>query len=301
MILRYILFFLFLVFLYLPSQAAMYPLNSDVIGILTQYTVRESDTLYGIARQHDIGIVELLAANPGVDPWRPTPGKELILPTSHVVPVIEHKAIVLNLSELRLFYFPDAQNVMTFPIGIGKEGWQTPLGTTFITLKRKNPIWIPPASIRKENPELPAFIAAGEDNPLGLYAMNLGWKDYRIHGTNRPYGVGKRSSHGCIRLYPEDIEILFSMVTEGTKVIIIDKPYKLGWQSDALYLEITPTQNQADIIAAYKQPDALNLPEVYEAVRKIAGNNTKISWYAIEEAIRQHNGIPVIIGYKTSK
>lgn len=290
----------FLLFPAMPLFAAVYPLQSDVVGQVGSYIVRHDDNLYEIARRFDIGIVELLAANPGTDPWQPLPGSQLILTTRHVLPEAERQGIVINLSELRLFYYPGNGTVMTFPIGIGKEGWQTPTGSTLIAKKRKNPSWIPPTSIREEKPDLPEIIPPGPENPLGAHALNLGWPGYVIHGTNRPYGIGKRSSHGCIRLYPEDISLLFDKVKEGTPVTIIDTPYKLGWQGNGLFLEITPTQQQADAIAEYHRPASVSIPEIYEAIRMKAQQEIEIYWYEVDQAIAHRSGIPLLIGKKSA-
>ena len=135
---------------------------------------------------------------------------------------------------------------------------------------------------------------------MGNYALNLGWPSYAIHGTNRPYGIGKRSSHGCIRLYPEDIEVLFNAVSVGMPVTVIDTPYKLGWRDDTLYLEVTPTQVQADIIAEYRRPFPSAIDEIHDAVRNAAGENTQIDWYAVEEAATKRSGIPTAIGERQS-
>lgn len=288
---------LLLVYLYInyPAQAATFKRNGDLIGEVTTYKVKKEDNLYEVARQHDLGIVELLAANPGVDVWTPKKDTLLTLTTSHVLPKI-HNGIVINLSELRLFYFVDENTIMTFPIGIGSEGWSTPTGTTKITLKRKDPTWTPPDSIREENPELPDIIPPGPDNPLGAYALNLGLPRFAIHGTNRPYGVGKRSSHGCIRLYPEDIEILFNAVSTGTQVTIVDTPYKIGWQGDTMFLEVTQTQKQSDTIAAYRVPARISMPDIHNTIRQTAGDNAVIDWFIVDHAINEHSGIPVAIG-----
>lgn len=283
------------------ANAAVYPVGGDLIGEPTYYQPAVEDNLYEIARRFDVGIVEMLAANPGVDPWFPPPGKRLTITTVHILPPGERKGIVINLAELRLFYYADENTVMTFPIGIGREGWRTPAGTTFIVARRKDPAWIPPDSIRRENPELPEIVPAGPDNPLGQYALNLGWPGYVIHGTNRPYGVGKRSSHGCIRLYPEDIAVLFDAVREGTPVRIVDTAYKLGWRGDTLFLEVTPTQEQSDIIAEYSRSAPANIPGIYNAIEHMAQAGTVIDWYALEQAVIRHDGIPVIIASRPRK
>ena len=284
------------------AAAATYTVNGDVVGEVTHYTVKPKETLYSIARHLDLGIVEVLAANPDIDPWTPEVGTKLDLPTAHILPDAPHEGIVINLSELRLFYFPDAQTVMTFPVGVGREGWQTPVGSTTVVKKRKDPAWIPPDSIRKENPKLPAIILPGPNNPLGQYALNLGWDGYRIHGTNRPAGVGKRSSHGCIRLYPEDIKLLFNEVKVGTPVKVIDVPFKLGWQNDVLFLEVSPTQERSDKIADYQVPPPLSIHGVHTAIRKAVGNaRADVDWYAVDNAISDQDGIPIVVAKRNSK
>ncbi|NTU77095.1 MAG: L,D-transpeptidase family protein [Alphaproteobacteria bacterium] len=267
----------------------------DLIGETTTYEIQAEDNLYALARQFDLGIVDLLAANPGVDPWMPREKEALLLPAAHILPTAPRKGIVINLSEMRLYYFPDSHSVMTFPIGIGREGWETPLGRTIVAHKRENPAWIPPPSIRHEHPDLPEYFPPGPDNPLGAFALDLGWEAYRIHGTNKPSGIGVRSSHGCIRLYPEDIATLFPLVKVGTPVTVVDEPYKLGWSGDQLWLEISPTQQQADIIADYGQPSAIDRPGIHASVEQAAGKGAAIDWYRIDEALAQATGIPVLV------
>ena len=268
--------------------------NSDVVGEAVQYTVLDDETFYSIARKFDLGIVELMAANPGIDPWIPASGSAINIPTSYILPKAKHRGIVINLPELRLFYYPSAKTVLTFQVGIGREGWQTPIGETKIILKRKNQSWTPPASILATKPDLPKFVPAGPDNPLGNYAMNLGWESFLIHGTNKPLGIGLRSSHGCIRMYPEDIEVLFNAVNKGTPVTVIDSPYKLGRSGSDIYLEVTPTQEQTDDIANYRELEPLVPEDIYKAIDKITGNS-EIDWQIVDEAVIKRNGIPVVI------
>lgn len=279
-----------------PAWPATYLIESDLIGAIQHYNVQEKDNLYEIARRFDIGIVELLSANPGIDPWIPKPGTSLTITTMHILPPTPRKGIVINLPELRLFYYMDNGKVMTFPIGIGRQGWQTPVAITKIIRKRKNPAWVPPASIRAEDPTLPDVFPPGPDNPLGEYALDLGLKNILIHGTNRPYGVGKRSSHGCIRLYPEDIAELYKAVKMETAIAIIDMPFKIGWKENKLFLEVTPTQHQIDTIADYRQPLPVSMPDIYTVIDWIANRETDISWYDLEQVIGSQNGIPTIIG-----
>jgi L,D-transpeptidase ErfK/SrfK len=230
------------VFKYEPGVTA-------VLGELQVTHARHEDTLADIARRFDVGYDELHRANPGVDPWLPGEGTTIVLPTLFVMPDGPRDGLVVNVAAMRLFYFPKAakgapRTVVTYPIGIGKIGWATPIGSTKVVSKRKGPVWTPPESVRKEHAAngdpLPARVPSGPDNPLGAYAMNLGWPSYLIHGTNKPPGVGMRASHGCIRLYPEDIESLFGEVAVGTKVTVVNQPLLAAWQGESLYVQSFP-------------------------------------------------------------
>jgi L,D-transpeptidase ErfK/SrfK len=291
-----------ILFLCFDAQSATYKIhkNTRLFGEAGSYTIAENDTFYDIARKFDLGIVELMAANPGVDPWIPEVGSSILLPTTYIIPEVKRQGIVINLPELRLFYFSDAQTIMTFPIGIGRDGWQTPVGETKIILKRKNPSWTPPDSILEIKPDLPKIVPAGPDNPLGLYAMTLGFKPgaFLIHGTNKPAGIGLRSSHGCIRMYPEDIEVLFSHVKKGTNVRVIDSPYQLGWKGAELYLKVMPTQEQSDEIANNAELTPLVPENIYKYIDKMNINNIKVDWPAVDEAIIKRTGITAPIGKK---
>jgi L,D-transpeptidase ErfK/SrfK len=216
------------------------------VGVLQVTSAGADDTLPDIARRFNVGFDELALANPTMDPWSPGVGHEVILPTQFVLPDAPHEGVVINVAAMRLFYYPkhapgSPQVVITHPIGIGRVGWRTPEGITRITAREKDPVWIPPLSVRREHLEdgerLPARVPAGPDNPLGNRLFRLGWPSYLIHGTNKPYGVGMRSSHGCVRLYPEDIERLYELVPIGTPVRIVNQPVLLGWQGDALVLQ----------------------------------------------------------------
>ncbi|HUO95283.1 MAG TPA: L,D-transpeptidase family protein, partial [Steroidobacteraceae bacterium] len=222
------------------------PAHDDVVGTLQVTTVGADDTLPDIARRFNVGYEEIVRANPGIDPWLPGAGREIVVPTRFILPDAPRDGIVINVAAMRLYYFPkhargEPQTVITHPIGIGKVGWQTPEGVTKIVARVKDPIWVPPVSVRKEHLEngdvLPPKVPAGPDNPLGAYMFRLGWPSYLVHGTNKPYGVGMRSSHGCVRLYPEDIAILYDTVPIGTPLRVVNQPYLLGWQGDTLYVQ----------------------------------------------------------------
>jgi L,D-transpeptidase ErfK/SrfK len=225
------------------------PERDEVVGELQVTRVEGEDTLSDIARRFNLGYEEIVRANPGVDPWLPGVGREIVVPTQFVLPAAPREGLVINLAQLRVFYFPKVKEgepptVITHPIGIGKVGWSTPEGTTKVVSKLKNPTWYPPASVRKEHREagdpLPAKVPPGPDNPLGAHMMRLGWPSYLIHGTNKPYGVGLRSSHGCMRFYPEDIAELYDKIPVGTKVTVVNQPFVFGWRDDSLYVQAFP-------------------------------------------------------------
>ena len=218
----------------------------SVVGAPQIVYPSEENTLSDLAREYGLGYDEIIAANPDVDPWMPGERTPVLLPTQYVIPDVPREGIVLNIASKRLFYFPEVaegqpQSVMTYPIGIGRIGWETPLGTTVVVSKATDPHWYVPASVRREHTELgnplPSVVPPGPDNPLGAYVLKLEMPGYLIHGTNQPYGVGMRVSHGCIRLYPENIELLFSMVEPGVPVRIINEPYLLGRSNGELYFE----------------------------------------------------------------
>jgi len=277
------------------GSAREFPLpqpGNDAVGEISSITSRYEDTLFDIARNNDLGYLEISEANPGVDPWLPGEGLEIILPTRFLLPPGPREGVVINLAELRLYYYPKGENrVVTYPLGIGREGWGTPIGETRVTGKRPNPSWTPPDSIRREHLEmgnvLPKVVPPGPDNPLGAYAIYLAMPGYLLHGTNKPFGVGMRVSHGCIRLYPEDIEKLFPRIPIHTRVRIINEPYKLGWIAGRLYIEAhQPLSEQ-------QQPVGVDLDHLREAVASALGaRRPEIDWDALLDAALTHSGIP---------
>jgi len=284
----------------LPASAQDIP-DGDLVGANATYTVAGGDTLTGIARRNHIGFVELLAANPAVTSSVIKAGQSLVIPGQHLLPAEDRKGIVVNLAALRLFRFAPDGTVMSFPISVGREGWDTPTGTTQIVQKRKDPVWTVPASIRAEDPSLPAVIPAGPDNPLGQYALSLGWPGYLIHGTNKPSSIGRPSSHGCMRMYPEGVETLFGAVEVGETVTVVDTPVTLGQSGGRLYLQVTPTRDQAKSIAAYKpvlplaEADA-PVAELMDRLSALKAAGAEIDDQAVTDAIARHDGIPVAIG-----
>ncbi len=279
--------------LFVTSQtyaSGAFPLNSPsllLIGAKQPYTVKEKETLIELARKFNVGYNEMVHANSSIDPWVPEKGSTITVPTFWLLPEQMEKGILINLAEMRLYYFfalNKNKYVKTYPIGIGVAGSDTPTGNYKITAKVKNPVWNVPASIRKEDPELPAFVLPGPDNPLGGYWLQLSVNGYGIHGTNRPLGIGRRVSHGCIRLYPEDIKVLFTLVRPGTNVRIIDEPVKVGAYKEKVYIEVNRS-GQSD-------PELITL-----AVKKLSRKRLleKVDTQRIISAIKSATGLPAII------
>jgi L,D-transpeptidase ErfK/SrfK len=278
----------------LVSGVASPAVLPQVIGIPSRYVTREQDTLLDIARAYDVGYVEMRAANPGIDPWLPGEGRELVVPTQHILPDAPHLGVVINLAELRLYYFPNKGEPRSFPIGIGGEGKETPVGRTRISAKRPHPVWVPTPSEHAENPDLPQSVGPGPDNPMGEYALYLGWKGYAVHGTNKPYSIGRRDSHGCIRMYPEDIEWLYLTITIGTPVIVVDQSAKTGWSGGELYLEVHPTQQDADALEEEGAPRSTLAIDADDLITRTAGFDAgRLDWYTIHLAETRRDGVAV--------
>jgi L,D-transpeptidase ErfK/SrfK len=274
-------------FLLVPGQAA--------VGALGVYVTRDDDTLLDVARRYDLGYTQLVAANPGVDPWLPGAGRRIALPSYYLLPDGPRRGVVINLVQQRLFYFPpDGRTVETYPIGVAVQGSSTPLGTTRVVAKRVHPTWYPPLSIRKEQPDLPQMVPPGPDNPLGDYALVLGWASYLIHGTNKPDGVGRNSSHGCLRLYPEDIERLFKEVPVGTPVRVVNEEVQAAWIGSELYVAIYPNKDQAEQIDTDKPMTSAVPPRLEKRLAAEAGGDRlgRVDWDEVEKAGRDRTGIP---------
>jgi L,D-transpeptidase ErfK/SrfK len=285
----------------LTGVGATYPLNGtdSVVGEIQYVTAKYEDTFLDIGRRYGVGYEEIVAANPGVDPWLPGEGTQIVIPTQFVLPDAPREGIVVSLAEHRLYYFPrpkpgETPVVMTYPISVGKMDWKTPLGLTRIVDKRVRPTWYPPESVRKEHAAegriLPKAVPPGPDNPLGEYAMRLGIPGgaYLIHGTNRPAGVGMPVTHGCIRMFPEDIEQLFKLVAVNTPVRIVHQPYKMGWLGDQLYMEVhAPLEGQED------REDLHSLTNITRLLVSATRDRTvAIDWAKAEAAFRRPTGIP---------
>ena len=281
--------------------------NQDVVGRLQVTIARQQDTLTDIARRFNVGYQEIIRANPDVDPWLPGEGTPVVLPTEFVLPDAPREGLVLNLAAMRLYYYPkrgkDAPiEVITHPIGIGKIGWVTPEGSTKVVSRIKDPVWTPPLSVRQEHAKdgdiLPSAVPPGPDNPLGRHMMRLGWPSYLIHGTNKPPGVGMRSSHGCIRLYPEDIEGLYESVPLGTRVTVVNQPYLLGWRGERLLIQAYEPQGDdkrdwSDVPKALRQKAVRPRATLW---KKVAAQSNAIDWDAIAHVAASPRGIALPVG-----
>lgn len=278
------------------AEFALLP-GDKAVGSVQEYVVQSGDLLADLARKFDVGYTEMLAANPGVDPWVPPAGRKILIPTLFILPDAPRQGIVINLGERRLYYFPPGGGrVVTYPIGIGATGFDTPHSVTKVVAKVADPTWVPPPSIRAEQPDLPAAIGPGPDNPLGAYEFRLGWKNYLIHGTNKPDGVGRNVSHGCIHLYPEDIEALFRQAPIGTPVRVIDQEGAVAWVGDRLYVETHPSKAQADAIDVEQPMPAEPLAGWRERVAAATGDNGQaVDWNAVDQAAARRAGLPIAV------
>lgn len=279
------------------SETALPARDGDITGLLHHYLVSSDETLINVAHQNGLGLLELMAANRGVDPWVPKDRTELILPLAFILPDAPREGIVINIAELRLYYFADdGQLRFTVPIGVGREGFETPNGPTKIVRKSDAPTWRPTADARRDDPTLPVEVPPGPQNPLGSYALYLGWPTYLIHGTNKPDGVGRRVSRGCIRLYPEDIERLYHLAEIGTKVTVVNQPVKFGWHANELFVEVHPTLDQLDQLETKGDFVPVRAAGNGEAARaKAAERAGDIDWSTLLWAEYERNGLPIQI------
>jgi L,D-transpeptidase ErfK/SrfK len=283
-----------------PASRARHPLESpphspDLVGRLTFRDARAEDTLVDLGPVLGVGYTELVAANPGVDPWLPKQGTRLVVPSARLLPSGKREGIVVNLGDLRLYFFEKGKPPRSYPIGIAKDGFATPLGDTVVKAKREKPVWVPGESARRDDPELPRQVKPGPDNPLGEHALYLGWPTYLIHGTNDPRGVGRHSSRGCIRLYPKDIAELYARVEIGTPVRVVNEPVKLGWIGGELYLEVNPDAEQSLSLDETGKQGVRRAPaKLREQIERAAGTKrAKVNWARAEGAGFRRSGIPV--------
>jgi L,D-transpeptidase ErfK/SrfK len=296
--------------------------GEEVFGGVQVIDARHEDTFVSLARTYNVGYEELRQANPGVDAWLPGEGTKITIPTLYVLPRAPQRGIVVNVAELRMYYFPEdsgpvpagvapgSRRVITHPISIGRMDWATPLGVTTVTAKVANPSWYPPQSIRDEhaarNDFLPRVVPPGPDNPLGLHSMRLGIPGYLIHGTNRPSGVGMRVTHGCVRMFPEDIEALYKTVPVGTRVNIVNQPVKIGWTADGtLYLESHPALQESTIDGEIVDASAETIPEqipespltslMRAYIAATDERRVELDWDAAERVAQFGSGVPEAI------
>jgi L,D-transpeptidase ErfK/SrfK len=289
-----------------PAQTHYFEVDqsSGIVGYVQRTSLGKEDTLPDVARRFDVGYEEMTTANPGVDPWLPGAGREVVVPTQFILPAAPHEGVVVNVAAMRIFYYPprkkgEPETVYTHPLGIGKVGWKTPEGTTKIISRQKDPIWVVPKSVRDEHAEdgetLPAQVPPGPDNPLGQYEFRLGWPSYLIHGTNKPYGVGMRSSHGCMRLYPEDIAVFFDLIPIGTKVTVVNQPYLFGWRDGTLYFQAYAVMED-DSRNWSKDRKRLLANLLNPKLRaKIAQHDEEIDWQRVGDLAHAPRAVPVPI------
>ncbi len=279
------------------------PPDVDVIGEVQRIEAAEEDTLLALGREYGVGYEEMRRANPGVDVWLPGAGTTIIIPSRFVLPNAPREGVVINLAEMRLYYYPAADDneparVETYPISVGRMDWVTPIGVTRITEKTENPFWFPPKSILEERAAqgrpLPNAVPPGPDNPLGNHKMRLDVPGgaYLIHGTNEPRGIGMRVTHGCIRMFPEDVESLFNRLPVGTSVSIVNQPVKAGWSGSSLLVEAHPVLPE-DAANAF---DPVQPPSLQEAVLAISAlldeGSSRVDHARLTKAVEAATGIP---------
>jgi L,D-transpeptidase ErfK/SrfK len=267
------------------------PPSADVVGRLAFRRASAEDTFVDLAPALGVGYVELVAANPGVDPWLPRAGTRLVLPKVRLVPSGPREGIVVNLGDLHLYFFEPGRPTRSFPIGVAKDGYATPLGVTRVTAKRERPVWIPGPSARRDG--YPERVEPGPENPLGEHALYLDWPGYLIHGTNDPRGVGRHSSRGCIRLYPRHMAWLYDRVEVGTPVRVVDQPVKLAWIGGELYLEVNPDAGQSLELDETGKRTPRAPESLREMVTRAAGEQAgRLDWARIERSGLRRSGVP---------
>jgi L,D-transpeptidase ErfK/SrfK len=282
-----------------PALALELPLpapGDDIVGEIRVITAKYEDTFADLGTANDLGYLEMVAANPGVDAWLPGEGTEIILPTRFILPPGPREGIVINLAEYRLYYYPKGRNVVyTYPLGIGREGWESPVANGRITAMTPNPGWYPPQSIREEHAAegdpLPTYVPPGPDNPLGPYKMTLSLPGYLIHGSNKKFGIGMRVSHGCFRMLNHNVLKLASLVSVGTPVRIINEPYKFGRSNGRLYLEAhAPLVDDAELSVEDKHAAVINT-----LLQRDSAAQLSLDWDMVREVVVSEDGLPVEI------
>ncbi len=282
-----------------PRENRLFPVKDDVIGSMQSMTTRYEDTFADIGTRTSIGYLELVHANPGIDPWLPGDGTRITLPQQHVLPDSPREGIVVNLAEFRLYYYKDG-GVKTYPVGVGSEQNPSPLTKSKVTMRLESPAWYPPKSVREEyeasGTPLPRVIPPGPENPLGNYALKLSAEGYLIHGTNKKFGIGMQVSHGCIRMYNNDIKELVFDVPKGTPVAFVDQPVKVGLNGNEVWLEVHRPKEDLDA----QTKDRL-WKAVMARMDTLMDSNPGLEFQraAVENAIDQADGIPRLVGERT--
>lgn len=274
--------------------------------VITQYSnklplerAEQEETLLDVALRHTLGQNEIVRLNPKLDRWEIKKGDMVRLANRRILPDTPHKGITLNISEFRMYQYPANQPgvVMSYAHGIGRQDWKTPLGETKIVRKVKDPAWHPPESIRKEHAAngdpLPEIVLPGPHNPLGAHALYLNLPgEYRIHGTDidKIFGIGMQITHGCVRMYPEDVKELFGSVDVGTPVYMVKQPIKVGWLDNTLYIEAHPDLQGEEISDGQRHEDAFKL--IQKATKQ---EMPEIDQKALSQALKELTGDPVAI------
>jgi L,D-transpeptidase ErfK/SrfK len=282
------------------SNAYVLAPGDTVVGQIETAHVIGDERPVDVARRRGLGHAELKLINPALDVWLPGNPDEIVLPLEFVLPNAPHRGIVLNVPEMRLYYFrtdwrTGTTEVLTYPIGIGREGWGTPHALTRVASKTRDPVWHPPESIRAEHAAagdpLPERVGPGPDNPMGTHALRLALPMYALHGTNKPWGVGMRVSHGCIRLYNEHIAELFDAVPVGTPVNIVNQPYKVGVRGGRLFLEAHPSLDEDQ---DHFEDNMTSVVKALVAMTEEGGY--EVDWALARQIVRQARGVPIEIG-----
>ncbi|MHA6493303.1 L,D-transpeptidase family protein [Pseudomonas borbori] len=282
-----------------PAIAAQWPLpppGEDIIGQVQVVNAKYEDTFADLGVANDLGYLEMVVANPGVDAWLPGEGTEIILPTRFILPPGPREGIVINLAEYRMYYFPKGENVVhTYPLGIGREGWNSPIAEARITAKTANPGWYPPKSIREEHAAdgdpLPSYVPPGPDNPLGPYKMALSVPGYLIHGSNKKFGIGMRVSHGCFRMLNHNVLQLAAMAPVGTSVRIVNEPYKFGRSNGKVYLEAhAPLTDSGELSVVDKHTEVINA-----LLKREELGDVRLDWEVVREVVAAEDGLPIEI------
>jgi L,D-transpeptidase ErfK/SrfK len=300
---------------FITSWAVIQPLLADtfdvpvdgstLVGRVKVVVPRLDNTLLDIARQLDVGHHEITLANPGVDVWVPRHDENIVVPSRYILPPKPWKGIIINIPQRRLFYFPEPlkgkpAKVMTYPVSIAREGWSTPLGESTVLAAHKDPAWFVPKSIREEHRkagdvDFPEYFPPGPDNPMGMLAIQTGFPGIFIHGTNRPWGVGMRTSHGCLHLYPEDAAEIFPLMKRGIPVRVIDQPFVVGTDGREVFLTSHEPVAEYPGTRNLHSRAVLAVSEFIAADQKSASPRFDVDWDKVEAAAKTLQPVPVSV------